>query len=271
MSMKHTKLLKSTVTLTILVTTLFAQGELKSLEAQLKRERVRIDSLETHINILLPNLLNALKAADSLTKSMVASNVALINHINRNENKIQLLEDNAGRTDSTNFEILAKLIMIENKIVTLTNSFSEMYNLKSEKSIISPSVKVSPAEYKEIYIDAMSNYHKGNYEEAIKGFSILVISDPNNEMKLADNSQYWLAECYYSQKNYKRSITEFKKVSRFPASDKDADAQLKLGHAFLNMGNIDKAKEAYQYLLDYYPDSEYPHIARETIKQLTTE
>jgi len=50
--MKHTKLLKSTVTLTILVTTLFAQGELKSLEAQLKRERVRIDSLETHINIL---------------------------------------------------------------------------------------------------------------------------------------------------------------------------------------------------------------------------
>ncbi|HIA30565.1 MAG TPA: hypothetical protein EYN82_02955 [Candidatus Marinimicrobia bacterium] len=160
--MKNTKLLKNTIALTILITTLFAQGELKSLEAQLKRERVRIDSLETHINILLPNLFNALKAADSLTKSMVASNVALINRINRNENKIQLLEDNAGRTDSTNFEILAKLVMIENKIVTLTNSFSEMYNLKSEKSIISSSVKVSPVEYKAIYIDAMSNYHKGN-------------------------------------------------------------------------------------------------------------
>ena len=77
--MKNTKLLKNTIALTILITTLFAQGELKSLEAQLKRERVRIDSLETHINILLPNLFNALKAADSLTKSMVASNVALIN------------------------------------------------------------------------------------------------------------------------------------------------------------------------------------------------
>ena len=269
--MKNKKLLKNTVALTILVSTLFAQGELKSLEAQLKRERVRIDSLETHINILLPNLFNALKAADSLTKSMVASNVALINRINRNENKIQLLEDNAGRTDSTNFEILAKLVMIENKIVTLTNSFSEMYNLKSEKSIISSSVKVSPLEYKAIYIDAMSNYHKGNYEEAIKGFFTIVKSDPNKDMKLADNSQYWLAECYYSQKNYKRSITEFNKVSRFPSSDKDADAQLKLGHAFLNMGNTDKAKEAYQYLVDYYPDSEYLHIARETINQLTVE
>jgi len=48
--MKNTKLLKNTIALTILITTLFAQGELKSLEAQLKRERVRIDSLETHIN-----------------------------------------------------------------------------------------------------------------------------------------------------------------------------------------------------------------------------
>ena len=116
----------------------------------------------------------------------------------------------------------------------------------------------------------MSNYHKGNYEQAIKGISVLVVSDPNNEIKLADNSQYWLAECYYSQKNYKRSITEFKKVSRFPSSDKDADAQLKLGHAFLSMGDLDKAREAYQDLIDQYPNSEYRHVAWETIKQITT-
>ena len=128
--MNHQTIQRYVVVLFILLTSLFSQGELKSLEAQIKRERVRIDSLETHFNILLPNLLQALKAADSLTKSMVASNIALMNRINKNENKIQLLEDNAGSTDSTNFEILAKLVMIENKIVTLTNSFSEMYNLK---------------------------------------------------------------------------------------------------------------------------------------------
>ncbi len=267
--MKNTKLLKNTIALTILITTLFAQGELKSLEAQLKRERVRIDSLETHINILLPNLFNALKAADSLTKSMVASNVALINRINRNENKIQLLEDNAGRTDSTNFEILAKLVMIENKIVTLTNSFSEMYNLKSEKSIISSSVKVSPVEYKAIYIDAMSNYHKGNYEEAIKGFFTIVKSDPNNDMKLADNSQYWLAECYYSQKNFKQAIGEFEKVFNFAGTDKDDDAQLKLGLAYQSMGNIDKARDEFQRIIDYFPGSEYYPKAKEALKKLS--
>ena len=115
--MNHQKIQKYIVVFFILLTSLFSQGELKSLEAQIKRERVRIDSLETHLNILLPNLLQALKAADSLTKSMVASNIALMNRINKNENKIQLLEDNAGSTDSTNFEILAKLVMIENKIV----------------------------------------------------------------------------------------------------------------------------------------------------------
>ena len=143
--------------------------------------------------------------------------------------------------------------------------------MKSEKNIVAHTVKVSPSEYKEIYIAAMSNYHKGNYEEAIQGFSVLVVSDPNNEIKLADNSQYWLAECYYSQKNYKRSITEFKKGSRFSSSDKEEDAQLKLGHAFLSMGDLDKAREAYQDLIDQYPNSEYRHVAWETIKQITTE
>ena len=157
--MNHQKIQKYIVVFFILLTSLFSQGELKSLEAQIKRERVRIDSLETHLNILLPNLLQALKAADSLTKSMVASNIALMNRINKNENKIQLLEDNAGSTDSTNFEILAKLVMIENKIVTLTNSFSEMYNLKSEENIVAHTVKVSTSEYKEIYIESFLHLH----------------------------------------------------------------------------------------------------------------
>ena len=104
----------------------YRQRESK-VKTQIKRERVRIDSLETHFNILLPNLLQALKAADSLTKSMVASNIALMNRINKNENKIQLLEDNAGSTDSTNFEILAKLVMIENKIVLLVFFFGKKF------------------------------------------------------------------------------------------------------------------------------------------------
>ena len=45
----------------------------------------------------------------------------------------------------------------------------------------------------------MSSYQNGQYENAITGFAGLVMGDPTND--LADNSQYWLAECYYTMKN----------------------------------------------------------------------
>ena len=243
--------------------------ELKRLNAKIDRERVRTDSLETQISILLPDLRNTLRATVDAKKQTDSVAILLINRINTLQNKIRMLEDKSIYTDSTNFEILAQLVMIENKIITLTNSFTEMYSLRSDKQQANIKSKISPVEYKKKYIEALSYYQNGDYSQAITGFSNLVIEDPSNE--LADNSQYWLAECYYSQKNYKRSITEFKKVSRFPSSDKDADAQLKLGHAFLSMGDLDKAREAYQDLIDQYPNSEYRHVAWETIKQITTE
>ena len=112
----------------------------------------------------------------------------------------------------------------------------------------------------------MASYQNGQYENAITGFAGLVMGDPTND--LADNSQYWLAECYYTMKNFKRAAIEFEKVFTFPSTDKDDDAQLKLGHCHRSMGNFDKALEEYQRLIDYFPGSEFYEKARESIKQL---
>ena len=158
--------------------------------------------------------------------------------------------------------------MVENKIVTLANSFTEMYDLKSSKSSAKISSKISPVEYKKTYIDALSAYQNGDYNKAINGFSGLVLSDPNND--LADNSQYWLAECYYTMKNYKRAVMEFEKVFSFSGTDKDDDAQLKLGHCHRSMGNYNKSREEYQRLIYYFPGSEFYEKARESLKQLST-
>jgi TolA-binding protein len=251
----------------------FAQNdltrELKRLEARIKREKVRIDSLETQIRILLPDLRNTLRATVKAKQQTDSVAILLINRINTLQNKMRILEDKAAYIDSTNFEILSQLVMIENKIVTLTNSFSEIYQLKTEKAGTGSTVKISPSEYKKRYIESLTNYQNGNYEDAIIGFSELVISDPMHD--LADNSQYWLAECYYSQKNYKRAVIEFEKVFTFPGTDKDDDAQLKLGLAYQSMGNVEKAREEYQRLLDYFPSSEYYDKAKELLKQLTVE
>ena len=95
------------------------------------------------------------------------------------------------------------------------------------------------------------------------------MEDPSN--KLADNSQYWLAECYYSVKNYKRATLEFEKVFTFPGTDKDDDSQLKLALAYQSLGNLVKAREEYQRMIDYFPSSEYFSRAKESLKQLSVE
>ena len=218
---------------------------------------------------MLPDLRNTLIATVDAKKQTDSVAILLINRINTLQNKIRMLEDKSIYTDSTNFVILAQLMMIENKIVTLTNSFTEMYSLRSEKLGGVIKTKISPAEYQRRYIEALSYYQNSDYNQGIKGFSELVLEDPSN--KLADNSQYWLAECYYSTKNYKRAALEFEKVFTFPGTDKDDDSQLKLALAYQSLGNFVKAREEYQRMVDYFPSSEYYSRAKESLKQLSIE
>ena len=251
---------------------LSAQSEskqVKRLSDKVSQQNTRINELETKLNILLPELQRTLKATVEAKEQTDSVSILIINRINTIHNKIRLLEDKAAYSDSTNFEVLAQLVMIENKIVTLANSFTELYNVRNDQTPASPSSKISPNEYKRLYIESLSHFQNGMYSQSIKGFSKLVISDPQNN--LADNSQYWLAECYYSQKNYKRAIIEFEKVFTFAGTDKDDDAQLKLGLTFQSMGNLVKAREEFQRLVDYFPGSEFYDRSKEALKQLTIE
>lgn len=271
--MSPTRIIQSILIMIVIMSFAFTQGnvakEFKRLNAKVNRERVRIDSLETEIRILLPDLRNTLHATVKAKQQTDSVAIMLINRMNTLQKKIINLEDKVAYIDSTNFEILAQLVMIENKIITLTSSFTEMYSLKSGDTPASRTETMSPAEYKKKYIESLSSYQNGAYQEAIDGFTNLVVNDPMNE--LADNSQYWLAECYYSLKNYKRAVKEFEKVFTFPGTDKDDDAQLKLGLAHQSMGNLKKAHEEYQRLVDYFPGSEYYEKAKETLKQLNIE
>ena len=93
---------------------------------------------------------------------------------------------------------------------------------------------------------SLGHFQNQNFKSAISGFVELVKSDATND--LADNSQYWLAECYYSQKDFKRAIAEFEKVFTYAGTDKDDDAQLKIGLSYQSIGNIDKAKKNFKGL-----------------------
>ena len=91
--------------------------------------------------------------------------------------------------DSTALEIFNKLVLIENKIVTLTNSYSEMARLKSG-SLSSDEPKFNSAQYNQTYMTSLRHFKKQELEEAINGLTEWGSTDETND--LADKSQYWL-------------------------------------------------------------------------------
>ena len=240
--------------------------EMRRLNAKIDRVRVLVDSLEFNDRLLLPELMAAFRQAVSSKSQQDSITVVIMKRINTLNNKIAILENQAKFMDSTSLEIYNKLVMIENKIVTLTNSYNEMSKMKSGKSInVEP--QFNATKYKKHYMKSLGHFQNQEYDSAIKGFSELVTSDATNG--LADNCQYWLAECYYSKKDFKRAIGEFTKVFNYEGTDKDDDAQLKLGLAYQSMGSIEKAKEEFQRLIDYFPGSEYYPKAKDSLRKLS--
>ena len=240
--------------------------ELRRLNAKIDRVRVLVDSLEFNDQLLLPELMAAFKQAVKSKTQQDSITLVIMKRINTLSNKIAMLDNQARFMDSTALEIYNKLVMVENKIVTLTSSYNEMAKLKSGMPV-SSEPKFNAAKYKQTYMESLGYFQNEEYDDAIVGFTDLVSSDATNE--LADNSQYWLAECYYSQKNFKRAIGEFEKVFNFAGTDKDDDAQLKLGLAYQSMGNLEKAREEFQRLIDYFPGSEYYPKAKEALIKLS--
>ena len=240
--------------------------ELRRLNAKIDRIRVQVDSLELDNQILLPELMSAFKQAVKSKTQQDSITLVVLKRINTLSNKITNLENQSRYMDSTALEIFNKLVFVENKIVTLTNSYNEMAKLKSG-SPISSDPKFNAAQYKQTYMTSLGHFQNQEFDDAIVGFKELVASDATND--LADNSQYWLAECYYSQMEFKRAIAEFEKVFTYPGTDKDDDAQLKIGLAHQSMGNVNKAREEFQRLVDYFPGSEYYPKAKDALKQLS--
>ena len=231
------------------------EKELKRLNAKIDRANVRLDSLETKNRETIPEL-----------KMIIQNNTQSQTHLDSlNENIMILLK----KLDDKISILENKTTYFENKLLTLTNSYREMTNLKSNSKVRDVVEKLTPELYIDKYNESLRHIQNGDFDFAVVGLTMLIRDDPQN--RLADNSQYWLGECYYSKMKYTRAISEFKNVFNFPGTDKDDDAQLKIGMSYLAMNNIVDAKIQFQKLLDVYPDSEYAISARDHLEQISLE
>ncbi len=116
----------------------------------------------------------------------------------------------------------------------------------------------SNSEYAQYYQDALDDVYGKRFDLAIVKFQELLRQRDSDN--LADNAQYWIAECNYALGNYQVAIAEFERVFAFENNNKIDDAQFMIGIAYLKAGDPRLAQLEFSNLLAFYQDSEY--IAR---------
>ncbi|MEE9443429.1 MAG: tetratricopeptide repeat protein [candidate division Zixibacteria bacterium] len=113
---------------------------------------------------------------------------------------------------------------------------------------------ISSVDCTELWDQAFKDMRRGQYDLALSGFSDYIKFCP--EGNLLDNSQYWIAECYYEMEMNERAIEEYTKlIDGYPESEKISSAYFKIGRSYEKMDNNEKALEYYIIIQEQFPGS----------------
>lgn len=105
------------------------------------------------------------------------------------------------------------------------------------------------------------------YDKAISSFQAFVVNFP--ESSYVPNAQYWLGQLLYKEKKRSEAKAAFLVVTeKYPASNKRADALLKIGIIDEYSGSIASAKSFYQKAISEYPSSSAASLAAQRLKAL---
>ncbi|MCQ8128705.1 tol-pal system protein YbgF, partial [Methylomonas rivi] len=120
---------------------------------------------------------------------------------------------------------------------------------------------------KERYQEAYETLRNGHNARAIQMFEALHADYPAGEF--SDNSQYWLGEAYKINREYDKARAAFNKVvNQYPNSSKVPDALLKLGYIEFDQQNPAKARDYLTRVTANYPETTAAHLASKKLAQM---
>jgi tol-pal system protein YbgF len=118
-----------------------------------------------------------------------------------------------------------------------------------------------------LYASAMASFRSEEHGPSVREFSELVDRFPQHP--LASNSQYWIGEVYYRQRDFRQALVEFQKVvDGFPQSAQVPEALLKLGLCHRALKDTAAARESFERVVKGYPGTEAASQARTLLSQL---
>ncbi|MFQ5777464.1 MAG: tol-pal system protein YbgF [Terriglobia bacterium] len=125
----------------------------------------------------------------------------------------------------------------------------------------------APPSAETLYSTALRDFINGNYALARQEFSEYL--SYYGRTQRAGNAQYYIGETHYRQGDFRQAIEAYDKVlDNFPNSFKTAAAHLKKGYALLELDERQAGVRALQTVLEKFPRSDEAKLARSRLDRL---
>ena len=140
---------------------------------------------------------------------------------------------------------------------------------KPSPTTTAPASSEAVARERQAYQKAFDLLRQLRYQPAIEAFQGFLKQYPDG--RYAHIAQYWLGEANYAQRNFKAAIASYQQLlQRYPRSPKVAEAMLKIGYSYYELGQKDEARQTLAELVRAHPGTTEAGQAQrllETIKR----
>lgn len=227
--------------------------------------RSQIDSLRAEQRRLRAAIIRVTNLTEQSTEANNRLRADIQVQLTQLAEQSQILNDRLEETGRRISNLPSKLRMTTPVIVSGPDSANKTSRIDTAQVNAAARRKLDEAQ--RLYDSAYRDYVKGQYALAQQGFSQYVQTFPESD--LADNAQYWIGECNYSQKKYEEAIQIFQLVvTQYPDGEKAPGALLKMSYAQLALGKTQLAKENLERLLKRFPQSNEAGLARARLQEL---
>lgn len=118
-----------------------------------------------------------------------------------------------------------------------------------------------------LYDAARADYMAGQYDLAVMGFESFIKSFPRSEQ--ADDAQVYVGHSYLQAGKFDKAVEAYDLAIRtYPSGNLLPEAWFKKGTALLDLKESSRAVEAFEFVAKNYPDSDAALLARQQISQI---
>jgi tol-pal system protein YbgF len=132
---------------------------------------------------------------------------------------------------------------------------------------VTPQAAVPPVQAETLWKNALRDFNTGNYDLAGPQFNDYIKYFSSTEQ--AAEAQYYLGEIFYNGKDYTRAVDAYDLVlERYPEGKRTPDAQYKKGMSLLRLNKRDMAAKEFREVIRRFPRTPAASQSGEALKGL---